>query len=102
VISFLKSGIYIDSLRFYLLDISVVIFITLKQFWFVADIMANISNVNSSVSLKTPNVNPTVESNASAVNPLLIGKVPIVVPSVATTTSAINSFMRNMPDPVMG
>ncbi|TXG58136.1 hypothetical protein EZV62_015965 [Acer yangbiense] len=64
--------------------------------------MADKFNVNSSVPLETLNVNPTMGSNASVVNPLLVGEVPIVVPSVATTTLAINSFVRNMPDPMMG
>ena len=43
-----------------------------------------------------------MESNASAVNPLLVGEVPSLVPTVATMTPAINSFIRSMPDPVMG
>ncbi|TXG65694.1 hypothetical protein EZV62_006969 [Acer yangbiense] len=63
------------------------------------DIMANTSNVNSSVPIETPNVNPTV--GASAVNSVLVGEVPVALPTVASATPAINSFVRNMPDPVM-
>ncbi|TXG67847.1 hypothetical protein EZV62_009122 [Acer yangbiense] len=61
--------------------------------------MANTSNVNSSVPIETPNVNPTV--GASAVNSVLVDEVPVALPTVASATPAINSFVRNMPDPVM-
>ncbi|KAK2644290.1 hypothetical protein Ddye_019485 [Dipteronia dyeriana] len=67
----------------------------------VSYIMANKSNVNSSVPLETPEVNPSMGLDTLAVNSVLVGQVLVIVPTVATTTPAINSFVRNMHDLVM-
>ena len=54
--------------------------------------MANKSNVNSNVPLKTSNANPSVGLDTSAVNSSLVGEVPIVFPSVATTTLVMRQY----------